>query len=151
MAKLSVDDYLEQGIYGKKEFKPGERKKFLGTFRERVIVALYQSQMYEKQVKPEIVSLFKKHNSAILLLNGHIDYSHLVKYIKTANQYNISYKVVMNKEYNSELGLVFAESYAIDKENIYLTDENKEIKKAVKKSFWQRILQLLKWKNNILH
>ncbi|WP_316252510.1 DUF1694 domain-containing protein [Bacillus aquiflavi] len=49
MVKPTVDDYLQKGIYGQKEIKPDERRKFLGTLRERVIVALKQSQVREKK------------------------------------------------------------------------------------------------------
>ena len=45
MVKNEVDEYLQQGIYGIKEIKPEERKKYLGTLRERVIAVLYQSQV----------------------------------------------------------------------------------------------------------
>ena len=44
--------------------------------------------------------------------------------IKKANQYKITYTMVTNKEYNSEIGLVLAHEDAVDKENIYVTHEN---------------------------
>ena len=65
--KHDVDEYLQQGIYGIKEIKPEERKKYLGTLRERVIAVLYQSQVLEKEVYPEIAQLIKKHPKACFI------------------------------------------------------------------------------------
>ncbi|MEK5037091.1 DUF1694 domain-containing protein [Sporosarcina sp. FSL K6-3457] len=39
----NVDDYLQRGFYGAKEMKPAECRKFLGTIRERIIIALTQA------------------------------------------------------------------------------------------------------------
>ena len=103
-----MDDYLKQGIYGPKETNPDERRKFLGTIRERIEVALTQSQVMEKVIYPEVEQKMKNYSETHLFLNGHLDYSYLSKYIKKANQYKINYTIVTNKEYNSEIGLVLA-------------------------------------------
>ncbi|MFJ7638079.1 YueI family protein [Peribacillus sp. NPDC097225] len=130
-----VEDYLEQGIYGTKEIKPGERREFLGTLRERVIIVLTKSQVFENNIYPEIENRMKQYPRANLLLNGQMDYQYLGKYIKLSNQYKIPYKIVLNKEYNSDLGLVLAEKNAIDKGNIYIEKEKEKSKpKTVKKN-----------------
>ena len=130
-----VEDYLEQGIYGTKEIKPGERREFLGTLRERVIIVLTKSQVFENNLYPEIEYRMKQYPRANLLLNGQMDYQYLGKYIKLSNQYNIPYKIVLNKEYNSDLGLVLAEKNAIDKGDIYIENVKEKSKpKTVKKN-----------------
>ncbi|MBA4538254.1 YueI family protein [Bacillus aquiflavi] len=140
MVKPTVDDYLQKGIYGQKEIKPDERRKFLGTLRERVIVALKQSQVREKKVYPEVEMLMKQHPKAHLYLNGHMNYADLSKYIHVANRYGIRYTMVTNKEYNSEIGLVLAYDYAIDKEHIYLEQqEEKQTEKKKKPSLLKKI------------
>lgn len=117
---MNVDDYVQQGIHGVKETKPDERRKFLGTLRERVIIALTQSQVMEPEVYKEVEAAMKSHRKAHLYLNGHIDYSYLSKYIKVANQLKVGNTIVTNKEHNSEIGLLLAYDYAIDKEEIYI-------------------------------
>ncbi|THE12742.1 DUF1694 domain-containing protein [Bacillus timonensis] len=120
MTKPNMDDYLQQGIHGAKEIKPEERKKFLGTIRERVEFALTQSQVRENKVYKEIEEACKKNNKVHMYLNGHVSYRFLSKYVKLAGANNIEYTIVTNKDYNSELGLVLAFDHAIDKENIYI-------------------------------
>lgn len=128
-----VEDYIEQGIFGPKEIKPGERKEFLGTLRERVIIVLTKSQVFEKDLYPEIAVKMKQYPEANLLLNGQMDYQHLGKYIKLSNQNSIPYKIVLNKDYNSKLGLVLAEKNAIDIENIHI-EKIKKIPQIIQKN-----------------
>ena len=124
MPKSDLDEYLQQGIYGPKVTNPDERRKFLGTIRERIEVALTQSQVMEKVIYPEVEVKMKAYSQTHLFLNGHIDYSYLSKFIKKADLYKINYTIVTNKEYNSEIGLVLAHENAVDKEDIYVTPKN---------------------------
>lgn len=141
MSRLKVEDYLEQGIYGPKEIKPGERKEFLGTLRERVVIVLKKSQVFELNVYPEIEQMMKRHPHSNLFLNGQMDYQYLGKYIKLAMSHNIPYKIVLNKDHDSDLGLVLAEKNAINKEEIYIEKQNhaiQVIKKKSVKAFFKR-------------
>ncbi|MGE7184395.1 YueI family protein [Peribacillus sp. NPDC006672] len=141
MSRPKVEDYLEQGIYGPKEIKPGERRKYLGTLRERVVIVLKKSQVFEMNVYPEIEQMMKRHPHSNLFLNGQMDYQYLGKYIKLAMSHNIPYKIVLNKDHNSDLGLVLAENNAINNEVIYIEKQNQaiqEIKKKSVKAFFKR-------------
>lgn len=123
MSKSEMDDYLLQGIHGAKETKPDERRRFLTTIRERVVVALTREQVMEKEVYPQVELRMKENVSAHLFLNGNLDYSYLSKYIAIAKRLNLEYTIVTNKDYNSDLGLVLAQEFAIDKEKIFIEKE----------------------------
>lgn len=120
MAKANVDEYLQQGIHGVKETKPDERRRFLTSLRERVIVALTKEQVTEKEVYPQVEDLMKENRTSHLFLNGNLDYSHLSKYTALAKKINIEFTIVTNKEYDSDLGLVLAAPDAIDKQDIFI-------------------------------
>ncbi|MBM7713733.1 uncharacterized protein YueI [Bacillus thermophilus] len=145
MKRATVEDYLEKGMYGPKDTKPEERKKFLGTLRERVIVALTKSQVMEPGVYPELIQCMKEHPSAILLLNGELNYSFLSDYVKAARAQNISYSIVSNKEFRTNIGLVLAYPYAIDKEHIYIAKKSKEALKQPKKKKRFFLSLIKKW------
>ncbi|MDO7488647.1 DUF1694 domain-containing protein [Peribacillus frigoritolerans] len=51
MSRLNVEDYLEQGIHGPKEIKPGERREFLGTLRERVVIVLKKKSLKRMYIR----------------------------------------------------------------------------------------------------
>ncbi|PKG25140.1 YueI family protein [Niallia nealsonii] len=125
MSNPNVDDYIKQGVYGAKETKPEERREFLGTLRERVVIALKQSQVLEDCVYEEVENAIKSSIGAKLYLNGHLDYAYLSKYIKVANTYKMEYTMVTNKDYVSEIGLLVAYGHAIEKAEIFVS-KNKE-------------------------
>ncbi|MGD6854962.1 YueI family protein [Bacillus infantis] len=119
----NVDDYVKQGMYGQKQTKPDERRKFLGTIRERIVIALTQPQVRREGTLLEAEVALKENPSAHLYLNGNMNYSYLSKYIKLASQFGVEYTIVTNKEHNTEIGLVLAYDHAIDKEEIYISSD----------------------------
>ena len=144
MKKTTVDEVLQQGIYGPLETKPDERRKFLGTLRERIVVALTKSQVGETAVYPQVEQNMKEKPQSHLFLNGNMNYGDLSKYVKLATKYKIEHTLVTNKEHDSEIGLVLAMDHAIDKEDIYITKkepaQQQEIKKK-NKGFFSKIFK----------
>lgn len=139
----NIDDYLQQGIYGQKQTNPDERRKFLGSLRERVVIALKQPQMREDGTYPQVEEALKANSKAHLYLNGNMNYSYLSKYIKLASGYKVEYTIVTNKEHNSEIGLVLAYDYAIDKPEIFVKRQTvkAETKKAKKGSLFAKLFK----------
>ncbi|PQD97134.1 DUF1694 domain-containing protein [Pradoshia eiseniae] len=133
MSKKTVDDYLQEGIHGAKEIKTEERREFLGSLRERVVVALGQKTVFENKIPSAFEDILKNNTGAVLYLNGHIDYSYLSKYVKLAESHKIQFKIVLNKDYNSPHGAVLAYGYAINKEDISLPDPTKNTEKKNEK------------------
>ncbi|WP_425462057.1 YueI family protein [Mesobacillus subterraneus] len=123
MSNSKMDEYLQQGIHGAKQTKPDERRRFLTTLRERVVIALTQGQVMKKGVEPQVEQMMDENPEAHLYLNGNISYPYLSEYIKAAEKRGIEFTIVTNKDYDSELGLVLAHDYAIDKEDIYLSNK----------------------------
>ncbi|MEH7117545.1 YueI family protein [Neobacillus vireti] len=121
MERKTVEDVLQQGIYGPLETKPEERRKYLGTLRERIVVALTKSQVSEGKIYPQVEQFMKEYPKAKLLLNGNMAYEELSKYVKLAAKNKIEHKIVTNKEHDTEIGLVLAMSNAIDKKEIYIS------------------------------
>lgn len=144
LKKTTVDEVLQQGIYGPLETKPDERRKFLGTLRERIVVALTKSQVGETAVYPQVEQQIKEKPHSHLFLNGNMNYEDLSKYVKLATKYKIEHTLVTNKEHDSEIGLVLAMDHAIDKEDIYITKkvpvQQQEVKKK-NKGFFSKIFK----------
>ncbi len=113
--------------------------------RERVVIALTQGQVMKKGVEPQVVQLMEENPKAHLFLNGNISYPYLSEYIKAAEKRGIEFTIVTNKDYDSELGLVLAHDYAIDKEEIYLTEKVSPIASHVqmkeKKGFFSKLFK----------
>ena len=133
LKKPTVDEVLQQGIYGPLETKPDERRKYLGTIRERIVVALYKGQVAEAEVYPQIGQYMKEYPGAQLFLNGSMSYEELSKYVKLAVKQKIEHKLVANKEYDTEIGLILAMPHAIDKEEIFITKKGPNLEKPEEK------------------
>jgi len=133
LKKTTVDEVLKQGIYGPLETKPEERRKYLGTIRERIIVALTKNQVGEEKVYPQVEKFMKENPGAHLFLNGNMNYDELSKYVKVAAKNKIEHKIVANKEHDTEIGLVLAMSHAIDKEDIFIKKQVPQLEVQPKK------------------
>ncbi|MCA1030213.1 YueI family protein [Bacillus timonensis] len=141
--KPDVDTYLQNGIYGNKQIKPEERNIYLGSLRERVVVALTQSQVMEPGTYDEVEELIMNNPNATLYLNGNMAYSYLSDYIKLANKNKNHFTTVTNKKYNSELGLVLAYDHAIEKEEIFINKEthNSYREKEQEENFFTKLIK----------
>ncbi|SDK28087.1 YueI family protein [Sediminibacillus albus] len=126
MSKRKLDDYIEEGIYGAKQTNPAERKHYLGTLRERVIIALKKSQVMQQQGLAELEAEMKNHSEAKLLFNGNISSRFLKKYKKLSAKYRIQYTSVTNKEAETDIGAILTSNDAIEREAIFIESNNEE-------------------------
>ncbi|WP_067726493.1 YueI family protein [Oceanobacillus damuensis] len=123
MSKKNVDDYLTEGLYGTRLPKEQERIQFLGTLRERVVLALTIGQVMTDSGIRKLEEAIKENPEARLLINGHVAYRFLKAEKALANKYNIPYTTVTNNEKDTDIGAVLTYEHAIDKEIIFIEDE----------------------------
>lgn len=123
MKEESVDFYLQQGIFGHAETKPDERRMFLGSLRERALLALTKGQVSRNKPYHEVEQILKTNRQATVLLNGELSYASYSQYVKMANAAGCSFKVVNHHEAHSPFGLVIEMPNAVNQEHIYLKDE----------------------------
>lgn len=130
----TLEDYIEKGLHGSKQVKISERKRFLGTIRERIVLALTTEQVYSGKIFPELIDEMKAHPQVKMLLNGKIPYSYISKYTKLADEYHIPFKIVDNKEHSTDIGLVLAyDNFAIEKDEIFIKEKEDEVEEKVEK------------------
>lgn len=123
MANKNVDDYLTEGIYGTRLPKDAERKQFLGTLRERIVIALTIGQVMTDKGVEKLEEAMKENPNTTLLINGQVSYRFLKEEKDLAKKYNITYTTITNEESDTEIGAVLTYDYAIDKEEIFIEDE----------------------------
>lgn len=134
MSKKNVDDYLTEGMYGTRLPKDDERRKYLGTLRERIILALTVGQVMTDSGIEQLAEAMKQHPESKLLINGKVSYRFMSAEIKVANEHNISYTIVADESNEAGVGAVLTYDYAINKEEIFIQDieENDEHDKEEK-------------------
>jgi uncharacterized protein YueI len=134
MSKKQVEDYLTEGIYGTRLPKQGERDQFLGTLRERIVIALTIGQVMTDKGLLKLEETMKEHRNAKLLFNGKISSKFLKDEKDLADKYNIPYTVITNEEVETDIGAVLTYDYAIDKENIFLREDEVKSERTEEKS-----------------
>lgn len=140
MSKKDIEDYLQEGMYGAREINPDEKRKYLGTYRERVILALTKPQVRGEKGLKELENNMIKFPDARLLMNGNMSFHFFKPYRELASKNNIYYTSVTNREAESDYGIILTEKTAIDLENILLPEEEKPItREKQKKSWWKQI------------
>ena len=122
MSKKEIDDYLQEGIYGVKELHPDEKKQYLGTFRERVILVVTKAQVRGKRGLNTFETILPQYPNASLLINGHMNISFSKPYRELAKKHHIPHTFITHEEHDSIFGLVLTADHAIDKEDIQLPD-----------------------------
>src|SRR5690606_15200636 len=79
-----VNDYLMRGIHGDKELRASEKIRYLGEFRERVLLALKQGQVRRTDIYPQVTDVIRRNPGTTMLLNGEMEYEAIAKYTKLA-------------------------------------------------------------------
>lgn len=146
MSNKNVDDYLTEGIYGTRRPKEAERQKFLGTLRERIVLALTIGQVMTDSGIAKLEESMKEHcKDTQLIINGKVSHRFLTAEKTLANKYNIPYTVISNNETETDIGAVLTYDYAINKEEIFIAEETETDDQVNKKdSFFSRLMGRLK-------
>ncbi|MFS0674746.1 YueI family protein [Ornithinibacillus sp. 179-J 7C1 HS] len=146
MSKKNVEDYITEGIYGTRLPKQEERDYFLGTLRERIVIALTIGQVMTDKGIQTLEENMKNNQEAKLLFNGKIASKFLKAEKELANKYKIPYTVVSNEAVETDIGAVLTYDYAIDEEHIFMEENfeehTSEEKKEQKSNLFSKIKRL---------
>lgn len=131
MQKKNVDDYLSEGIYGTRRPLEAERRKYLGTLRERIVIALTIGQVMTDSALEQLDEAIKNNqDNTQLLINGKISYRFTTGEKALANKHDIPYTIITQDGLDTDIGAVLTYDYAINKESIFIEDI--EAEKAAK-------------------
>lgn len=126
MSNKDVEDYITEGIYGLRRPKEAERIQYLGTLRERIVLALTIGQVMTDDGLFHLEQAMMSHRDTKLLINGHVAGRFLTEEKALANKYNIPYTMITNNESDTNIGAVLTYDYAIDKAEIFIKEVQDE-------------------------
>lgn len=115
-----VQDYLEKGMYGTPQIKPDEKRKYLGTYRERVVLALTMDDIAKTSYPSGCLSKFKEFPKGQVLLNANLTPQQQNKMMQLAQKAGVSFRLVETDTSTTDIGLVYALDYAVDLDDISL-------------------------------
>ena len=115
-----VQNYLEKGMYGTPQIKPDEKRKYLGTYRERVVLALTMDDIAKTSYPSGCLSKFKEFPKGQVLLNANLTPQQQNKMMQLAQKAGVSFRLVETDTSTTDIGLVYALDYAVDLDDISL-------------------------------
>ncbi|WP_298785723.1 YueI family protein [uncultured Marinococcus sp.] len=139
-----VNEHLQNEIHGKKLPNEAERRLYLDTYRERVILALTKKQVMEKGIRQEVLNAMHDRKAKEVLVDGHLSLEALRPYRKAAETRRVPYRRVTLDEPEDSYGLVVTSDTAINREDVLAEDEpeenSKEAAAGEKKPWWKKLL-----------
>ena len=132
MTKKDIQDYLDKGMYGAPQIKPDEQRKYLGTFRERVVFAMVSIETESTDYDAFCLEQFKKYPTGTLSINANCSLKTQNHFMKLAQQAHINFKMVDSDEdklSSDEIAMVFSLETAINLEDISVKKRNFSLSK----------------------
>ncbi|GLB46653.1 hypothetical protein WR164_06320 [Philodulcilactobacillus myokoensis] len=108
----SVNNRLEQSSSGNTpKINPDEQRKYLGTFRERVSLAIKIKDMSKDTAENNFKKEIKANPNYVVFLNGNVGQDQIGPYLKIAADNNIEFDIRTDSFYKTDpdsYGLVYA-------------------------------------------
>ncbi|AYF92785.1 YueI family protein [Apilactobacillus bombintestini] len=118
MSEDDVSSRLEQSsMGGTPKINPDEQRKYLGTFRERVSLAIQIKDLDNPNAIPALQKEFSEHSDYQLIINGNLDHSLVAPFIRLASQENVKFVIKTDSFYRTapdNYGVVYANKQSIN-------------------------------------
>lgn len=128
MNGFSREDNLEQtlsvGIHGRPELRPGEKRRFLGFFRERIIQAVTFDQIKTKAGLNVMAKALGDRRAVELVIHQDAR-SAAMSLIIQAKRKGLDFTIVANPNFIGEVGAVLVAKDAVDVEEVWSERESK--------------------------
>lgn len=120
--KSKLEERVTHGIYGAPELKKEERSRYLGQFRERVLIALTVAQVEEPGVYAEVMDALRDPRARMLILRRDVQLDRASDYIELALEQQIAFKRVDEPGFKGSIGLVVVANDAVDVPEVQIPD-----------------------------
>jgi len=114
-------DRIQSAMHGTPQLHPDEQNKYLGTFRERVEVAVTVYQIKRHHYVDQLNLAFSTHPDYRLYINGNLDQDILGPYLQAAAKANIQFTIKTDDIYRTgdeNYALIFTAATAINQDVI---------------------------------
>lgn len=111
MTQDDLNDRLTQSMNGTPQTRPDERRKYLGSLRERVALGITNQQLQQPQTLAACKQALAKYANAAgykLLLNGKLDVTQLAPYMQLARSVDLPFTSI-----NDDTAHLEPEAYAL--------------------------------------
>ncbi|MFL2028671.1 DUF1694 domain-containing protein [Loigolactobacillus zhaoyuanensis] len=139
-----LESQLKSRMTGTPQTKPDERRQYLGSLRERVLLKVSVAQLNDSRTLPAFKQAATHFTDAKLLLNGKLTAT-LKPYLQYATQNNLTFTMVNDDSASTAtdaVALLLVASVAVDQSNIDISQYYRtETKPQPKRSFFSDLFQ----------
>lgn len=115
--KTELERTIEYAIRGAPQIKVDEKRKWLGEFRERVILGLTMEQSHTKEALRHVEDALKHDMAEIIIVNQDMLMEVMTEYMKLAKVTGKRFKSVATDN-EEAMGVVVASSKAVEIEDV---------------------------------
>lgn len=127
---MRTDEFIMEKEKQKNSFfqRQGEKKIYLGEYKERVIAALNKDQIIEDETYPDIIKAIEDKDAYLMKMSRELDIKKLKPYILAAEKNNLKYQLVDGISYLGNVGLVVVSKDALmtEKEDVVIRDMDQD-------------------------
>lgn len=117
-----LQNHMNKGMYGTPQINPDERRRYLGTFRERVDVTITFEELRDQESLTDLALEMKLHPDYRLIINGQVDQTSLSRLIRLANEAGVAFTATSDRTLPNtatDLAVVFCDkTQAIHREKV---------------------------------
>ncbi|MGV8145806.1 MAG: DUF1694 domain-containing protein [Alkaliphilus sp.] len=117
MKKGELKKAIERGLGGMPEIKAIEKKKWLGEFRERVILGLTVKQCSDEYSLHHVQEALKDSMAEKLIVNNKMSIDAISRYMRLADKMEKDF-ISRTSQCEDAMGVVVASSVAVNREDI---------------------------------
>ncbi len=123
-----LDDHLTNAIFGPRKTNPDERRKYLGSLRERVALRISNCDMRDANTVRRLKAIITQYQNRELtvLINGRLGTGITGPFVKLCSQNDLPFTLISDDSAHTEedaAGLLIVAKNAINQENIDLPAE----------------------------
>ncbi len=115
--KTNLERTVEYALRGVPEIKPEEKKKWLGEFRERIIMGISLKTATQIESIVHIEKAMEDQQAEMLIVNNSLPPDIIADYMRLAKKLNCEYKSV-NTDFDGAMGVVVASRHAVNREAV---------------------------------
>jgi uncharacterized protein YueI len=148
----NLDQKVLQASSGEHRFDPDQQRRFLGTFEERVILAITledaRLEVVRNQLADILNQIIKIHENPHVKLSSNLPNSLQMNYMKLANQINLNVTVIREDKSLSPYGVIIHSDKPVDIinpdirsqfPNLFEEPKTSSSEQTEKKSLWKKI------------
>lgn len=110
-----IQDYLDKGIKGAPELKPHEKKRYLGEFEERILLAIQNKEMTSTAAQKHAEEVILAQPGHALKINSSAPTKARTAFIKIAQKHNVPFTIIQTDQNELDaIGVVYVADTAVN-------------------------------------